>query len=320
MTCRVRRVRRVACVVVVSFSRLGPIGNTKFGHTPSVRRVKRCEVFVTGEERTAREQKKSPNRTRKDEKTKSAKIQNPPREEKETGSSSFARLVPSGDAMSMSDPKKSTNSRTEAFVTLIPSRKWSSVFPRNIAEWSSGTHRFFFRRRAVSAATSAASAAASPKSSARRSSLDTASARPCAAGQSSRRRRTTRPATLRMGTKMSTVARANPWSRGTSSWTVTRFRESRGARESDFGSEDFGSDPNEPSVSRRARANSRSSLFFASRAASSALARRSSASLCFVTRPRVRVTCATAWSRYASIISSRSSSPRGARSGNVTSA
>ena len=52
--------------------------------------------------------------------------------------------------MSMSDPKKSTNSRTEAFVTLIPSRKWSSVFPRNIAEWSSGTHRFFFRRRAVS--------------------------------------------------------------------------------------------------------------------------------------------------------------------------
>ena len=231
--------------------------------------------------------------------------------------------------MSMSDPKKSTNSRTEAFVTLIPSRKWSSVFPRNIAEWSSGTHRFFFRRRAVSAAASAASAAASPKSSARRSSLDTASARPCAAGPSSRRRRTTRPATLRMGTKLSTVARANPWSRGTSSWTVTRFRESRGARESDFGSEVgsedlevFRSDP-EPSVSRlvsrRAR-RSRSSLFFASRTASSALARRSSASLCFVTRPRVRVTCATAWSRYASIISSRSSAPRGARSGNVTSA
>ena len=65
MSCASCASRRV-CVVVVSFSRLGPIGNTKFGHTPSVRRVKRCEVFVTGEERTARKQKKSPNRTRKD--------------------------------------------------------------------------------------------------------------------------------------------------------------------------------------------------------------------------------------------------------------
>mmetsp|Transcript_1385 Transcript_1385/g.5769 ORF Transcript_1385/g.5769 Transcript_1385/m.5769 type:complete len:260 (+) Transcript_1385:850-1629(+) len=201
---------------------------------------------------------------------------------------------PSGDATSMSDPKKSTYSRTEAFVTLIPSRKWSSVFPLNIAEWSSGTQRFFLRRFSVSAASPSES---KPKSSANRSNFETASARPCAAGQSSSKRRTTFPATLRMGTKMRTVARANPWSRGTSSWTITRFF--LGATlfvRAEAEASAFAAAAAVAVASRSLRA-SRSARFFASRAASSALARRSSASLFFVMRLRVRVTCATAWSR-----------------------
>ena len=219
--------------------------------------------------------------------------------------------------MSMSDPKKSTYSRTEAFVTLIPSRKWSSVFPRNIAEWSSGTHRFFFLRLSVAAASSSSESPA-PKSSAKRSSLDTASARPCAAGQSSSRRRTTRPAMLRMGTKISTVARANPWSRGTSSRTVTRFRSptarraaASAAAQAEGAESESGSGTDFGPVDARVRRPSRSARFFRSRAASSALARRSSASLFFVTRLRVRVTCDTACSRYASMISSPHA-PRGA--------
>jgi hypothetical protein len=53
--------------------------------------------------------------------------------------------APNGDATKTSDPKKSTYSRTLAFVTFIPSRKWSSVFPRNTCLWSSGIHIAFFR-------------------------------------------------------------------------------------------------------------------------------------------------------------------------------
>ena len=202
--------------------------------------------------------------------------------------------------------KKSTNSLTDAFVTLTPSLKWSSTFPLNVPAWSSGTHAPF--------------SAASP-SLGRPTRRRTAPRNPPPGGQlthrvrlagvrarckNSRSLRTSRPATLRMGTKIRTVGRANPWSRGRSSDTFTRagFR----AFEPPFeppsdppssshlrGPSDPPSNhlrgppppPSSPIASRSLRSTSR----FASLAASSAL-RASRAPRCFWwTRRRVRNTC-----------------------------
>mmetsp|Transcript_6403 Transcript_6403/g.24813 ORF Transcript_6403/g.24813 Transcript_6403/m.24813 type:complete len:262 (+) Transcript_6403:597-1382(+) len=93
---------------------------------------------------------------------------------------------PRGEQTRTSDPKKSTYSRTDALVTLIPSLKWSSVLPRKSRLWSSGIHRPPPRRRLAppdwpdcsTSSGSSTSESPSPKSSANRSSLFTASARP----------------------------------------------------------------------------------------------------------------------------------------------
>ena len=182
----------------------------------------------------------------------------------------------------------------------MPSLKWSSVLPRKSRSWSSGIHcppvRFRLEPFSVTSSGESSSESPSPKSSANLSSLLTASTLPCAAGHSCKSLRTTLPATFRIGTRIRTVGRTNPWSRGRSSSTMTRvaffplrfaIKAAFFASHAAFLASAFTALPSLPSALALVSASvaaSRSIAFAASISISFALDRFSSASLFFVIR------------------------------------